>query len=147
MKDSYPEPERLLENHLQETLLSYRTNRVIFKRMNLLASEQAWRRSVQFWMRLSRFKLDQQVVDDYHQESIDRTIDVLSAGQASNVLHEAPNGNVALGYAKMQRKQLQQLKWGRISDLHVINEATAGHAPKPIKRALTGSTSPEPKSE
>lgn len=131
----YPEPEKLLESHLRATLLSFKTNRVLFKQMNLLASEQAWRRSVEFWAKMSRYELDERVIRDYHEESVGRIIDVLSHERDSAVLHEDPNGNAALGYARAQRKQLKQLKRAKIPDIQVIREAAAGHAPLP-NRAL-----------
>src|SRR5262249_299487 len=77
---------------------SFRTNRVIFKRMNLLASLQTWRRSVDFWSRLSRFTLDPTIVKNYHDESLGRIVDVLSNGRDSPILHEYPNANTPLAY-------------------------------------------------
>lgn len=131
----YPEPERLLETHLTATMLSFRTNRVLFKRMNLLAAEHGWRKSVEFWSKLSRFSLDDQVIRDYHEESIGRTLDVLGKGSSSLVLHDDPNGNAALAYAKAQRRQLKQFKRAHIAHGHVIREAAAGHAPR-VDRAI-----------
>lgn len=129
LRGSYPEPEQLLESHLRSTLLSFRTNRFIFKRMNLLASEQAWRKSVGFWSRLSRFQLDAELLHMYHAESLSRVVDILTHGTSSTVLHEDPNGNLALGYAKAQRRQLRQMKRARLPHDHIIIEAAAGHAP------------------
>jgi len=129
LRARFEEPEALLAAHLQETLLSFKTNRVLFKRMNLLASERAWRRSVLFWADLSRFYLDQQTVGAYHQESLERIVDVLTHGRASGVLHEDPNGNSSLLYAKLQRRQLRQMTRARIPHAHVVQEAANGHAP------------------
>ena len=126
----YPEAERLLASHLTETMLSYKTNRILFKRMNLLAAEQAWRRSVDFWSRLSRFNLDEGVVAEYHAESMARIVDVLSRGTASSVLHEDPNGNAALAYAKAQRRQLKQLKRAKIPDYQVSASTTDSPVPQ-----------------
>ncbi|MBX3396624.1 MAG: zinc dependent phospholipase C family protein [Phycisphaerae bacterium] len=131
LRSSYPEPERLLRAHLTATMLSFGTNRLIFKQMNMLASEQAWRRSVDFWARLSRFSLDQAVIHDYHHESIHRIIDVLTLGKSSVLLHEDPNGNAALAYARAQRRQIFQMKRAKLPDATVIREAAAGHAPRP----------------
>jgi len=128
LQRDYAEPEHLLEAHLRETLLSFRTNRFIFKRMNLLASEAAWRRSVLFWARLSRFGLDADTLASYHQASLGRIVDVLTRGEASSVLNEDPNGNWALAYARAQRKQLRQLSRARLPHMHIIAEAAAGHA-------------------
>jgi hypothetical protein len=129
LRGTYPEPERLLEERLRETLLSFRANRILFKRMNLLACERGWRRSVQFWSRLSRFTLDAGVLAAYRTESLDRLVDVLTRGRSSALLYEDPNGNAALGYAKARRKQLRQMKRARIPHAHIIREAAAGLAP------------------
>jgi len=129
LRDKYPEPESLLESHLRSTLLSFRTNRFLFKRVNLLASERAWRTSVEFWSRLSRYRVDGELLGMYHAESIDRIVDVLTNGSSSTVLHEDPNGNLALGYARAQRRQLRQMKRARLPHDHIIREAAAGHAP------------------
>jgi hypothetical protein len=44
-------------------------------------------------------------------------------------LHDDPNGNVALAYARAQRRQLRQLNRAGIPDSEIIREAAAGHAP------------------
>lgn len=129
LRDHYEEPERLLEAHLRQTMLSFRTNMVIFRRMNLLGSLKTWRRSVEFWSRLSRYQLDPSIVDSYHAEALARIIDVLTRGRSSIVLQDDPNGNAALAYAKAQRKQLCQMRRAHMPLEHVIEEAAAGHAP------------------
>lgn len=129
VQGEYVEPERLLRLHLQRTMLSYGTNRVLFRRINMLASEDAWLKSVRFWERLSRYRLDEVVMGGYHAESLGRILDVLSHGRRSAVLHEDPNGNAALSYARAQRRQLRQLRRAHIGDTHIIREAAAGHAP------------------
>lgn len=130
LRGHYTEPERLLETHLRETMLSFRTNRVIFKRMHLLASEHAWRRSVEWWSRLSRHQLDPVVLSQYHAEAIDRIVDVLSRETASSILREDPNGNAALAYAKTQCRQLRQMKRAHMPFDHVLAEVSAASAPR-----------------
>src|SRR5207244_1361508 len=83
LRDKHPEVEELLRPALTDTLLSFRTNRVLFKRMNLMASLKSWRRSVDFWSRLSRFPLDPATLAAYHQESLERIRDVLTHGASS----------------------------------------------------------------
>ncbi|MBN2560863.1 MAG: zinc dependent phospholipase C family protein [Phycisphaerae bacterium] len=139
LRGRYAEPERLLESHLQETMLSFRTNRLIFKRMNLLASERAWRRSVEFWSRLSRFPLDEALLAMYHADAVERVVDVLCHGASSAILLEDPSGNAALGYARAQRKQLRQMKRAGMPHDHVIQEAVAGHAPRLTSHAAKAS--------
>ncbi len=138
LRGKYAEPHALLKDHLRQTMLSFRTNQVIFKRVNLLASERGWRRSVDFWSRLSRFALDPKVMADYRTESLERIIDVFSMGRASVVLHEDPNGNAALGYARAQRRQLRQMRRARMPHDHVIEEAVAGHAPGGFQPSALG---------
>lgn len=133
LRESYPDAERLLASQLTATMLSFRTNRVIFKQMNLLAAEKSWRSSVDFWARLSRYSLDEQVIRAYHEESLERILDVLTRGTVSNVLHDDPNGNAAFSFAKAQRRQLKQLRRANLPDSHVIQEAVAGHAPRPSR--------------
>ena len=129
LRERYEEPERLLEAHLRQTMLSFRTNLAIFRRMNLLSSLQGWRRSVEFWSRLSRYQLDASVLESYHAEALARVIDVLTHERSSVVLQDDPNGNAALAYAKAQRKQMRQMHRARMPLTHVIEEAAAGHAP------------------
>lgn len=139
LQSRYTEPPDLLRARLVDTLLSFKTNQAVFKRMNLLASERAWRRSVDFWSHISRHRLDGALLDDYHAESFDRIVDVMTRGHSSLVLHEDPSGNAALGYAKAQRRQLRQLKRARIPHHQIIEEAAAGHAPAPTRALLTAS--------
>ena len=141
LRGHYTEPERLLEAHLRETMLSFRTNRLLFKRMNLLASEQAWRRSVEWWSRLSRHQLDPVILGQYHAEAIDRIADVLSRETSSGVVQEDPNGNAALAYARTQCRQLRQMKRAHMPFGHVLAEVTAASAPRP--GGLGGSGRPE----
>jgi hypothetical protein len=130
LRGRYPEPERLLRSHLTQTLLSYGTNRLLFRRMNMISSLAAWRRSVEFWSRLSRFQLDPVVVKDYHGESLERILDVLSNGATSSVLHEDPNGNSALSAAKAQRRLVRRMRWAGVPHSYVIRETALGHAPR-----------------
>lgn len=129
LHERYDGPERMLETHVRQTMLSFRTNMAIFRRVNMLGSLKGWRRSVEFWSRLSRHQLDEAMLQQFHAEAIGRIVDVLSNGRASSVLQLDPNGNAALAYAKAQRKQLRQMRRARLPVEHVIEEATAGHAP------------------
>jgi hypothetical protein len=61
---------------------------------------------------------------------MERIVDVLSHGERSSVLHEDPNGNALLAYAKAQRRQLKQLKRAGLSDTELVREAAASHAPE-----------------
>lgn len=132
LSGKYAEPEHLMRDRLRETLLSYKTNRILFKQMNLLASELAWRRSVDCWAKISRYDLDRRMLDDYRSEALDRVMDVFEHGRASPVLFEDPNGNAALSLAKAQRRQLRQMKRARLPHAHIIREAANGHAPRQI---------------
>lgn len=123
------EVDDLLRAALTNTLLSFRTNRVIFRRMNLLVSLSSWRRSVDFWAKLSRYQLDEDLLKGYHADSLSRMADVLNRGTQSPVLHLDPNGNAALDYAKAQRRYLQYTRRAHLPSAHVIDEASFGHAP------------------
>jgi len=129
IRADYPEPERLLRNHLRDTLLSFKANRVVFKQMNLLASERAWRRSVDVWSKLSRFDLSADLIRAYHDECKARILDLFEHGQNSVLLHEDPNGNAALSHAKAQRKLLLRMRRARIPDGVIRREAAESLGP------------------
>ncbi len=138
LRGSYEEPETMLERHLQATMLSFKTNRAIFKQVNRLASLRAWQRSVDFWAKMSRHTLDPVVIRAYHEESLGRIVDLLEKGKSSSVLQADPNGNATLAYAKAQKRQIRQLRRARIPHTDLIREAAAGHAPLPNRAiALT----------
>ncbi len=129
LQGTYVEPEKMMRARLGETLLSYGTNRVLFKRVNLLTSLRGWRKSVDFWSHLSRYKLDSDVIGAYRAESLDRIAELLKNGHASSIIYEDPNGNAALAQAKAQKRQLRQMKWAGMPHAQIIREAAAGLAP------------------
>lgn len=130
LRRTYPGAHLLLEHHLQDTLLSFRNNQRVFNRLNMVASMNSWRRSVEFWARLSRWSLPDDRLAQYRAESLDRIVDVLTRGRASTVLHDDPNGNAALGYARVQRRQLRQMIRAGMPVDHIVSEAAAVHAPR-----------------
>jgi len=55
--------------------------------------------------------------------------------RGSPVLEHDPNGNAALAYTKLQRRQLRQMSRMGIIAPHILYEAAAGHAPVLTQRA------------
>jgi hypothetical protein len=130
LRQDFPGARTLLEKHLRSTLLSFGANRRVFNQLNLLVSLRSWRRSVSLWSRVSRWPLAENVLGDYRDESLDRMVDLLTHLSSSSVLHEDPNGNAALGYARIQRRQLRQMLRARMPLGHVVAEAANVHAPR-----------------
>ncbi len=140
LRQRYPEPERMLETHLTRTLLPFGVNRRLFRRMNLMACARGWRRSVGLWSTLSRWPLDRETLGRFHAEALERIVSVLREGSASPVMQEDPNGNSALGYARIQRRQIRQLRRANLPVAHILLEAAANHAARPAH--ADGTTQP-----
>ena len=141
LSHKYPEPDSMLAGHLTTTLLPFGMNRRIFRRLNLLASARNWHRSVGFWSRaVSRWPLEDELVGDYHGESLDRVLAVLEKGKSSPLLFEDPNGNSALSHAKIQKRVIRQMRRANLPYDDVVRETIHHQAPRP--RDPTSSTRP-----
>lgn len=125
----FAEHERALSSRLTETFLPFSVNWRLFYRMNRFVSRHTLRRAMDGWYRLSRWQLSDQLMREYRAESVARMRDVISNGRLARVCHEDPNGNAALAYTRLQRRQLRQMaRMGLISP-HILYEVTVVHAP------------------
>lgn len=125
----YEQHERMLAQKLTDTLLPFQWNRAIFYRLNTIVSRKGWIRTMDAWYGRSRWALPDDVLADYRGECVDRAMDLLLRMQASAVIREDPNGTMAIGYTRVQRKQHRQMARAGILYPHVLSEATAKHAP------------------
>ncbi|MHC4672098.1 MAG: zinc dependent phospholipase C family protein [Planctomycetota bacterium] len=125
----FEEHEAFLSARLTDTFLPFSLNRRLFHQMNRFVSRRLMRRAMDRWYDLSRWSLSDQLMREYRAQCLGRIVDVLINQKESSVLHEDPNGNAALGYTKLQRRQLRQLSRAEFSTPHILYEAEAGHAP------------------
>ena len=129
LKGVFAEHESSLSAQLTDTFLPFAVNWRLFHRMNRFVSRQFMRRAMDRWYDMSRWHLSDQLMREYRSECFARMVDVIVGQRDSAVLHDDPNGNVALGYTKMQRRQLRQMARLGLIAPHILYEAAAGHAP------------------
>ncbi len=65
----------------------------------------------------------------YQAECLERMLEVLTGQRGAEVCHEDPNGNAALTYTKLQRRQLRQMARAGLIAPHILYEAAVGHGP------------------
>jgi hypothetical protein len=126
----FDEHERLLAGRLTDTFLPFAVNWRLFYRLNGFVSRHVLRRAMDGWYRLSRWQLSDQLMREYRAECLERIVDVLAQGARSRVCHEDPNGNAALAYTRVQRRQLRQMARLGLVAPHILYEVSVVHAPR-----------------
>ncbi len=129
LRQAFDEHEAALHARLTDTFLPFAVNWRLFYRMNNFVTQRLLRQAMDRWYMLSRWQLSDQLMREYRAECLERMIDVVSRGQASPVLNEDPNGNAALAYTRLQRRQLRQMSRAGLIAPHILYEAAASHAP------------------
>ncbi len=121
-----------LRPHINDTLLSYPMNRVLFDGMNALAVRQSFRRTIDAWSRLSRWPLRPDLLRGYESESVDRILSVLAEGDRSPVLREDPNGTAALMNLSVRRVEERRRKRRGVALDRRLRETSHEFAPRQI---------------
>lgn len=134
LAEVFTEHHSRLSATLTDTFLPFSMNWKLFYRMNRFVSRRMLQKTMDRWYGWSRWELSDHILREYRAECVQRIQDVLSHGQSSHILHEDPNGNAALAYTKMQRRQLRQLSRSGLIAPHILYEAAAVHAPTVRKR-------------
>jgi hypothetical protein len=140
---AFNEHRSALSCKLTDTFLPFDLNWRLFYRMNQFVSRGSLRGVMDRWYIMSRWDLSDQLMREYRQECLDRMIDVLSHQRSSAVMHEDPNGNAALAYTRVQRRQLRQMARTGLIAPHILYEAAAGNAPalpRPARRGAAAET-------
>jgi len=130
LHDAFAEHEASLSARLKHTFLPFAVNWRLFYRTNHLVSRRTWHRTMHRWSDMSRWQLSDQLMREYRAESLDRMLDVVINQRSAQVLHEDPNGNAALAYTRMQRRQLRQMARAGLAAPHILHEAEMVHAPR-----------------
>ncbi len=125
----FPQHQRLMARQLDRGFLPFHVNHHLFTRLNLLHSERWWYHTVRMWDRVTRWPLSRQLLDRYRQEAMDRSLDVLTRMEASEVMHEDPNGNLALQYVRDSRRYLRKMRRAGLLLPHMMNELVHAHEP------------------
>lgn len=129
LREAFAEHERVLAERLTETFLPFSLNWRLFYRMNRFVSRHTLRRAMDGWHRLSRWQLSDQLMREYRGECLERMVDVIVNGPHARVCHDDPNGNAALAYTRLQRRQLRQMARSGLVSPHILYEASVVHGP------------------
>src|SRR5690606_1773283 len=105
----FHEHRNCLCSTLTDTFLPFSMNWRLFYRMNRFVTKRLLRTAMDHWYQVSRWQLSDQIMREYRNESLERIVDVLARGRSSPVLNLDPNGNAALAYTRLQRRQLRRM--------------------------------------
>ncbi|GAB4536859.1 MAG: zinc dependent phospholipase C family protein [Thermodesulfovibrionia bacterium] len=82
----------LLENVLESVVFSFKTNKRIFKGVLLLSRLPNYRPVSNFFHNRLNYEISLVDIQNFHQESIEKMLDILINGEDSDVLKEEPLG-------------------------------------------------------
>ncbi|MDD5435648.1 MAG: zinc dependent phospholipase C family protein [Nitrospira sp.] len=115
MKDVHKDNDPLLENVLENNLLSFRTNKTIFNNVMILNRMENWHKMISRLSSYSRWVLNKEDADEYYQRSLSAVIDIISNGERALCLREDPAGRKNLALAKRLRTRLKFMKMAGIT--------------------------------
>lgn len=141
MEEAFAEHQASLSARLTHTFLPFSLNWRLFYQTNNLVSHQSWVRAMYRWSDRSRWQLSDQLMREYRAESLERMFDIVTHLRSAAVLNEDPNGNAALAYTRMQRRQLRQMARAGLAVPYILHEAEMVHAPR-VSGLYAGRTSP-----
>ncbi len=124
----FAEHERSLHSRFTDTFLPFSINWRLFYRLNRFMGRRLWRRALDRMYDMSRWNLSDQLMREYRTECLQRMIDVVSNQNRAAVLHEDPNGNIALLTAGPAPSASPDGAVRLISP-HIMYEAAVSHAP------------------
>ncbi|HOW69557.1 MAG TPA: zinc dependent phospholipase C family protein [Phycisphaerae bacterium] len=133
LREVFDEHEACLQARFKNTFLPFTANWRVFYRLNRFLGQKMWRKTLDRWYNLSRWRLSESMLNSYRAECLERMRDVVARPRDSELLREDPNGNAALAYTKAQRRQLRQMARAGLVAPHVLYEAAVGHAPAPAR--------------
>jgi hypothetical protein len=106
----YPDCDRLVEQVVERTLFSFRTNKRIFNSVMALQRLDQWQAMIRHLSQRSRYPLPATEVDRFNDLCIGAIRDLLGRGKRSVCQHADPTGRDALARAGALRRKLRALK-------------------------------------
>jgi hypothetical protein len=123
LAEAFAEHEASLSARLTDTFLPFSLNWRLFYRTNYLVSRRTWLRAMNRLSNLSRWHLSDQLMREYRAECLERMVDIVTHLRSAAVLREDPNGNAALAYTRLQRRQLRQMARAGLISSYILREA------------------------
>lgn len=114
---TYPDCDRLVEQVVERTLFSFRTNKRIFNSVMGVQQLEQWQRMIRRLSARSRYPLPPSEIERFNTICIGSIQDLLVRGHESGCQHADPTGREALARADRLRRKLRALKRrGQITD-------------------------------
>ena len=110
MKDIHKDNDPLLERVLEDTLLSFTTNKTIFNNVILIHRMEQWHKMINRLSSYSKWVLHKEDVEEYYQRALNAVIDILCNGEKAVCFKEDPTGRKNLAAAKRLRRRLKFMK-------------------------------------
>jgi hypothetical protein len=106
VKEVHRDNDRLLDATIEDTPLSFRTNKTIFSSVMSIQRLEQWHKMLNLLSLSSKWALSREEKDRYFAISIDSIIDLLTFTHKAHCLHKDPTGKHSLNAAKFIRKRL-----------------------------------------
>ncbi|MBI1910723.1 MAG: zinc dependent phospholipase C family protein [Deltaproteobacteria bacterium] len=102
--------DRLLDSTIEDTPLSFRTNKTIFSSMMSLQRFEQWHRMLNLLSLTSKWSLHKEDKERYFSVSFDSIIEMLNYSQKASCVKKDPTGKHSLNAAKFIRKKLLKIR-------------------------------------
>lgn len=113
----YPDCDRLVEQVVERTLFSFKTNKRIFNSVIAVQQFGQWQKMMRRLSERSRYPLGPSEVERFNGVCVAGIQDLLVRGKASECQHADPTGREALARAERLRRKLRALKRrGRLTE-------------------------------
>lgn len=99
--------DRLLDSIIEDSPLSFRTNKTIFSSMLSLQRFNRWHRMMNHLSNTSKWKLEPEVKDKYFNSSLEAVLNILIHSHEASCVKKDPTGKHSLNSAKLIRKKLK----------------------------------------
>ncbi len=110
MKDVHKDNDPLLEKVLEDTLLSFKTNKTIFNNVILIHRMEHWHNMINRLSSYSKWVLQKEDVEEYYQRALSSVTDILVNHETAVCLKDDPTGRKNLAMAKRLRRRLKFMK-------------------------------------
>ncbi|MBW7957457.1 MAG: zinc dependent phospholipase C family protein [Deltaproteobacteria bacterium] len=110
IKEVHRDNDRLMGETIEDTPLSFRTNKTIFSSMLLLHRFEQWHKMLGLLSSSSKWVLSKEEKERYFAISVDSVIDLLTFSHKAHCIRKDPTGKHSLNAAKFIRKRLKSIQ-------------------------------------
>lgn len=103
--------DRLLDSIIEDTPLSFRTNKTIFSSFMSIHRFEQWHRMLKLLSASSKWKLKKEVKENYFCLSFETVLNLLNHSHKAHCIKKDPTGKHSLNAAKDVRKKLKTIMW------------------------------------